>query len=122
MKKIVFAVLIGIILLIFGLHLKKINATVSRIDQLQQVLDQIKPYLVNKTYVSVIADSTDESLFFQIQFVLAPTIIEMEETNTDTIIIIENIKEKKNDFLNNNYSILSSNRSENYQVFLCSKK
>lgn len=121
MKKIIFSILLIINILIFILHLMRINASTTQIDHLEFALKPIKPYLINKKNISVIYDTTDIALYYHIQLVLAPIILETEIINTDTILVI-NKKNNNTNINQNNYNILKKNNSNNFNIILYSKK
>ena len=107
MRKTFFIITIVLIIATVAYSIKRFNADANTIDDLIQNLEPVKHKLTDHSKISLISNISDySSVYFQTQFILAPSKIEKHNIDNDTLLIIENKENTLIGFSFVNYDIL----------------
>ncbi len=122
MRKTFFIITIVLIIATVAYSIKRFNTDTNTIDDLIQNLEPVKHKLTDHSKISLISNISDySSVYFQTQFILAPSKIEKHNIDNDTLLIIENKENTLIGFSFVNYDILYTYSDSLYNITLCSK-
>ena len=125
MKKILLIVVSCLTLVSIVYYAKQFNSQKNEIDHYDELLAPVKKILAGQpksSAISLITDDNDTGLYFQVQFVLAPYILEHQNTTCNTILIMQKHGSKRSNVNFDRYYVLYTKPETYYQITLLSKK
>lgn len=125
MKQILFIIVSCLVVIAVVCYAKQFNSQKNEIDHFAELFDPVKKVLDAQTAHSAISLITDENnlaLYYQLQFVLTPHIIENQNTANDTIIIMKKNGSERPDIPFDQYNILYTASNTFYWIMVLSKK
>lgn len=125
MKRILFIALSCLIIISVVNYANLFDAKKNEIDHFTELFDPVKKVLDAQTGQSAISLITDENnleLYYQLQFILTPHIIEHQNTTNDTIIIMKKNGTERPALPFDQYNILYTASGTLYWIMVLSKK
>lgn len=125
MKKILFIVVSCLIVFAVAWYAKQFTSKKNEIDHFNDFFVPVKKLLAGPSKpstISLITDDNDLRLYFQLQFVLAPHIVEHQNTTNDTIILMRKNDTEKTPVSLDQYNILYKSSYGFYRMMVLSKK
>ena len=125
MKQILFIIVSCLIVIAVVYYAKQFDSQKNEIDHFNEFLAPVKKLLTGQSKpstISLITDDNDLKLYFQLQFVLTPHIVEHQNTTNDTIILMRKNDTEKIPVSLSQYNILYKNSYGFYRVMVLSKK
>lgn len=125
MKKILLTIISCLTLIAIVYYARQFNSQKNEIDHFSELFAPVKKILASQakpSAISLITDENDVPLYYQLQFVLAPYVLEYQNTAGNTIIIMKKHGSKKTDFHFDRYQVLYTKSDTYYYITVLSKK
>lgn len=123
MKRLYFVLVVGTTLVVLLFFTVRFNSMRNATDGLAESLSPINTILTNHSRLSLVADEEGYTeLYYKVQFVLVPNIVEKSKVDNDTILIIHRREGSNRKFDFESFNVIYHQTDSLFDIALLSKK
>lgn len=123
MKRLYFVLVVGTTLIVLLFFTVRFNSMRNATDGLAESLSPINTILTNHSRLSLVADEEGYTeLYYKVQFVLVPNIVEKSKVDNDTILIIHRREGSNRKFDFESFNVIYHQTDSLFDIALLSKK
>lgn len=123
MKRLYFVLVVGTTLVVLLFFTVRFNSMRNATDGLAESLSPINTILTNHSRLSLVADEAGYTeLYYKVQFVLVPNIVEKSKVDHDTILIIHRREGSNRKFDFESFNVIYHQTDSLFDIALLSKK
>lgn len=123
MKRLYFVLVVGTTLVVLLFFTVRFNSMRNATDGLAESLSPINTILTNHSRLSLVADEAGYTeLYYKVQFVLVPNIVEKWKVDHDTILIIHRREGSNRKFDFESFNVIYHQTDSLFDIALLSKK
>lgn len=123
MKRLYFVLVVSTTLVVLLFFTVRFNSMRNATDGLAESLSPIKNILTNHSRLSLVADEEGYTeLYYKVQFVLVPNIVEKSKVDHDTILVIQCREGSNRKFDFESFNVIYHQTDSLFDIALLSKK
>ncbi len=123
MKRLYFVMVVVITLIALFFFMVRFNSGVNATDSLAASLSPINTILTNHSRLSLVADEAGYTeLYYKVQFVLVPNIVEKSKVYNDTILVIHRRESSSLKFDFESFNVIHHQTDSLFDIALLSKR
>ena len=123
MKRLYFVMVVVTTLIALLFFMVRFNSGVNATDSLAASLSPINTILTNHSRLSLVADEAGYTeLYYKVQFVLVPNIVEKSKVDNDTILVIHRKEGSSPIFDFESFNVIYHQTDSSFDIALLSKR